>query len=153
MADAFRIEIFGEVQLLRTLSRFGEGVQDYTPVFHSIVERLQQGAQEQFDTQGQGAWAPLSPKYAKWKAQNYPGKPILQRTGDLLMSLTSETGHSINVVHPLEMRWGTDLLYARFHQLGTRRMPQRRIIELSEEQRRDVMKEVQKYLVGLWHTS
>jgi hypothetical protein len=42
--------------------------------------------EEQFLTEGaamSGRWAPLSRKYAAEKEQQYPGQPILQRTGDM----------------------------------------------------------------------
>jgi hypothetical protein len=29
------------------------------------------------------AWAPLSTKYAQWKAKHFPGKRVLERTGEL----------------------------------------------------------------------
>jgi phage gpG-like protein len=73
-----------------------------------------------------GGWAPLDPKYAAWKAVNFPGTPPMVRTGALF--------NSVAVVGPeidAHDNWATYTLkgvnYAKFHQYGTTKMPKRQI--------------------------
>ncbi len=42
---------------------------------------------DRFKGAGNTRFTPLSPKYAKWKAKNFPGDPILQLTGRLRKSI------------------------------------------------------------------
>jgi hypothetical protein len=59
---------------------------DLRPFWPKVVPLFIRWMAAQFESQGTwgGAhWAPLSPDYLAWKMQHYPGKPILQATGDL----------------------------------------------------------------------
>jgi len=81
-----------------------------------------------FDAEGgaSGSWAPLSISYAKWKAANFPGKPILERTGKLRVALTGPGSNARRDVSGNELTFGTiGLPYASFHQTGTGKMPAR----------------------------
>lgn len=94
------------------------------PVFEEAVSK-------QFDARGggpqSGAWAPLSKRYAEWKAKHFPGKPILERTGALRSALTSSTdAKALRSVNGNEFSYGTKGIdYASYHQTGTPGMPQR----------------------------
>ena len=148
MAIDFTFEIFGEEQIARRLSRFGDGVEDFRPAFGSIVERLREDTQEQFSQAGRGLWPPLSPAYAAWKAVHYPGKPIMRRSDHLYNSLVGRSGDSVLVMQPMEMRWGTKTSYAKYHQLG-KGVPQRRVVDLSELEKKMIIKELQAYMVKM----
>lgn len=52
--------------------------QEWTPV---LMDDHPQFWRRQVDPTYQRPWAPLNPKYATWKGQNYPGQPILRATG------------------------------------------------------------------------
>ena len=104
---------------------------------------------QQFESEGErgsGGWVPLSPAYAAWKAIHYPGQPMLQRTGRLIESFEGGPG-AIRVVRPESLAFGSDIPYGTYHQTGTGRMPRRRIIDLTEEDRTMIMREIQRYLV------
>lgn len=51
---------------------------EWTPV---LLDDHPQFWKRQVDPTYQRPWQQLSPKYAKWKSQNYPGQPILRATG------------------------------------------------------------------------
>lgn len=146
-ADTIRLEALGEDVVVRQLSRFTESVKDYRPAFATIVKRLEDHAAKQFASQGKGEWAPLSPAYARWKEANFPGRPLLRLTDDLYNSLVKENSKSVREVKELTLKWGTKVPYGTFHQLGTRRMPARRIIALSVEEKRTIVKDIQAYIV------
>ena len=59
---------------------------DLQPFWRVVTPMVRRWWKAQFDTEGGfagHAWTPLSPQYAAWKARHYPGKGILQATGQL----------------------------------------------------------------------
>lgn len=143
------IEMDGDEQLNRTLTRFTDRINDARPAFDKIADRIAAGERRQFASQGgygSGGWAPLAPRYRAWKMRHYPGKPILQRTGALMESLTRRP-FGIERINPQSMTVGTGLPYSTFHQHGTSRMPRRRPLELPATERVTLAKVVQRFLV------
>ena len=141
-------DFYGDVQLERTLARFDANVDDMTPAWEAMADEFAAIERRQFATQGRyasGGWAPLSPRYAAWKARHYPGKPILQREGDLVESLTRRP-FGIEVITPDTMVVGSDVEYGRYHQHGDG-LPRRRPVELRESDRRKLTKIAHRYLV------
>jgi phage gpG-like protein len=68
-----------------------------------------------------GAFAPLSPDYAKRKAPaGHGGEPILVRTGRLMRSFDAQGGSGDHVFEQsaMTMRTGSSLDYALYHQTG-----------------------------------
>lgn len=153
MAVEVYFEIDGDVQLARSISRFSENVKDLRPAFWNITKLFWNIEKQQFDTEGghgSGGWQALSPKYEEWKARNYPGKPILQRSGRLMQSLTGQTGDTVKQMEPLLLRLGTSVEYAIYHQQGTSRgLPKRKPIELTESDKQAWVKEIQRWLVNM----
>jgi phage gpG-like protein len=72
-------------------------------------------------------WAALAPSTAAEKSRSYPGRGILERTGELKRSFRFTTSKdALQISNPV--------LYARYHQTGTSRMPQRVILDMKSEQ-------------------
>ena len=145
-------EVEGDVQLARSFSRFGEGVEDMRPAFRQIMEAFFQIEKKQFASEGRygsGGWESLSPTYALWKSRNFPGASILQRTRRMVLSLTGETSDTVKEMSPKNFRIGTKVPYAGYHQTGTSRMPRRPVIELTESDKREWIKIVQRWLVNM----
>lgn len=93
----------------------------------------------QFESEGSAYGAPWLPRKASHK--NLPHRPLLFRTGRLKRSFTDRD--SPDHVEQLEtdtdrptLLFASPVLYATFHQWGTRRMPARPI--LTEEILRDL---------------
>ena len=152
MPKQFSISVLGEQQLARTFSRFADAVEDYRPAWPDVQTVMEHIEELQFSSQGahgSGGWAALNPRYAAYKAARYGVKPILQRTGELKASLTENTGKSVREMRPLEFQYGTRVPYAGFHQSGTNRMPRRKLIDLTEADKRDIMRTIQRYLVSV----
>jgi len=152
----FELTVDGEKQLDRALSRFGEHLGDLSPFFEEVANLLTDIVEAQFSEQGgrTGQWQSLSPQYAKWKARIFPGQPILVATGRMRESLIGRTGDSIREISSNEMRWGSSVRTGRgapypvFHQRGGDTLPQRKIIDLTEEDREAIMKMLQRFLIG-----
>lgn len=83
---------------------------------------------ENFTSNGlpSGGWAPLSPAYGAWKALKFPGRPTMQRNGDLFASLT--TGLRTDKITNDSVEFGNKVRYSTWHQYGTTRMPMRRLV-------------------------
>lgn len=149
MALKFELSVDGVPQLVRGFQRFAEDVKDVRPAWPAVLNTLRQLEGQQFASEGaEGgtAWAPLSPKYAAWKARKFPGRRVLVLTGDLRESLTYETGYSIADMQPLSLVFGTAVPYAIFHQRGTSRMPARKPINFSKTQKNDIVRVLHVWL-------
>lgn len=149
MATLLEFEFYGDVQLSRTLADRAERAEDVRPAWDAIADRFEEAERRQFGsegTYGSGGWAPLSPKYAAWKARHYPGRPILVREGDLRESLTSRP-FGVEVIEPHRMILGSDVVHGGYHQAGSGALPQRRPIELPEQERQEWVRILQRFLV------
>jgi phage gpG-like protein len=118
----------------RYLSGVEGRVSDLRPAMEEISEDFYRHEERAFGTEGSilrsGKWAPLSPRYAAWKARHYPGRTILVRTGKLKASLTQPGAEgAIREVTEDGLEIGTSISYARYHQWGTGRMPARLVID------------------------
>jgi phage gpG-like protein len=137
MAVEVNISIEGGDELARAFGLMSGAVNDWRPYWADVAAVFYISESARFSTGGFGAWPPLSDGYAAWKAKHYPGAPILVRTGRLRESLTSRTGAgAVYEESPLELRSGTSVPYAQFHQTGTSRMPARPPEGISEEDTR-----------------
>ena len=137
----------------RGIVRFADGVADYRPIWSAVEDDFYAQMKDQFKTEGEEGgdkWQALSPEYAGWKEAHYPGQAILQRTGDLYNSLTTSTDpNAVCVEQRKTLTLGSRVPYALFHQTGTKKMAQRREIQLTEAFKRTVMHHIQTYLVQI----
>lgn len=152
MAGAFVLQfrVDGDVQLARGFSRFADDVKDLSDAFREIAKDFHEGEQKQFETKGAygvGGWQALAPTTIERKERGGYPMDILVRSGKLKRTLTGKTVGSIEEVRPLELRVGTEVPYAIFHQRSTRHMPARPVIKLPEEQKTRWHKIIHKWLV------
>jgi phage gpG-like protein len=144
------LSVNGTQQLQRTLRRWIDTATDIRPALEEVADRFVRMELQQFLSQGGSGgagWAPLSPRYAARKARTHPGAPILVRSGDLRRDLTHRP-MGVERITNEGMTMGTALPYARYHQTGTPRMPRRPPVNLTEAQRQELVKIVQRYLVS-----
>lgn len=120
--------------------RAGDNVADMGRyVFPQLVPVFEAEMAEQFDAEGRGpnagAWAQLSERYAAWKAANYPGMRILERTGRLRQALTeSSSPFAKRVIGGDTFDFGTSgVEYASYHQSGTDFMPDRPPFDMGDD--------------------
>jgi phage gpG-like protein len=79
---------------------------------------IETGIKAQFQSEGEAygeEWQPVKEKYLQWKRKKGFSSKTLHKTGKLSQSFSS-------VVMPFEARIGTEVEYAIFHELGTRKM-------------------------------
>lgn len=148
----FQAEIVGEEVFNRSFNRITEFIDDFRSVWPFVIRWFYETEREQFASEGNkgstGKWKPLTSKYFAWKEKNFPGKPIMQRTGKLFESLTEfESPDAIVRPEKTELTIGTQTEYAIFHQQGGDRLPKRSLIAPSDAQLRDLQKAIQRPLV------
>lgn len=145
-----KFSIAGQDQVLRTFSRWTDALSDFSPVLEKIADDFLELEASQFGGEGKtgsGGWKALSPDYAAWKAVHYPGAKILERDGWLRDSLTvKDAPFGLREITTTQAVLGSNLPYAMYHQTGTRKMPARPPIELSESDKTRWGKLVHKWL-------
>jgi hypothetical protein len=117
------------------LSRFGENISDFSPLFLEIGQLFKQEMAATFVTQGGasgGEWEPLSPAYAAWKSKKFPGRGIGFLTGALMASMTGGPGYT-EIITPLTVEFGEaddspPTEYAKYFDEGTDKMPARPVL-------------------------
>lgn len=108
------------------LAKFRLGISDLSPLWDMFSPIMAGVEQRQFDEAGGGSWEPLAESTVVEKQQGgWPLDPLV-RSGSLRDSLVNPGMAEDR--GPTHYSWGTDVPYARYHQEGTRRMPQRQVI-------------------------
>ena len=146
----FEIETVGAERFIRGFNRYVEDIQDFSEAFELLYLDFLELEGRNFGAQGTPApWAALSPNYAKWKAKHAPGRPILVLRGDMRAALTSRTGASGQIKEidgrGKTARYGTSLKIASYHQYGTRHMPARPVVQLTEADKRRWSRAIQTW--------
>lgn len=146
----FEITYPDERPLKRALVVY-ERVQDLSPAFERILPLLQQYTESYLAAEGahegNPRFAPLSPRYARYKAKRYPNAPILTRSGRMRQSLAGITTDSIADITPDTLTYGTRVPYALYHQTGTRKMPKRPPLKLSKPLSTRILTAMRNYLI------
>lgn len=145
------LTIEGVDEILTSVQERLKRLRNLRPVWRSIVTYLRQATTDQFLSAGgrsRDKWEPLSTAYAVRKAQVWPGKPILRASDRLFQSLTGQNQDSVVEIDARSLTWGTATPYARFHQRGTARMPQRKILVVTKADRRQITALVRAHLAN-----
>ena len=94
----FKVDIeYHDARLIKYLNTLYRHVKDLRPVFKDFEGEYLQIIKANFDGKGKifnkGRWAPLSPKYLKWKRKHYSGKRMLELKGTLYGAITGGDGY------------------------------------------------------------
>jgi len=141
------VSILGEMQLDRALAGRIRATSDLSQPFEHIADDFEEEQEKRFEHEGSldgaKAWPALSPDYAAWKEQHYPGRKILVRTGKLRDALTGGPG-SVRTIGRLKLVLsGTRLVKGKsgiydlgaLHFTGTSKMPARRPMAIGKRQK------------------
>lgn len=136
--------IQGEQQLSRRLRIVADGIRDFSDPFKSTAAYLMDAFQQSFDYQGRNigvAWPPLKESTLKQKAKNYPGAPMLVRTGALKSGFMQQyaTDHA--------KVWNS-VNYFKYHQSNQprSRLPRRQMMNLNENIKESIVKFFHEYI-------
>jgi phage gpG-like protein len=146
------LNIFGEEQLERELLRFSAYAGAPQPAFRQIAESMRLQITEQFETEGgrgSGGWEPDKPETLAAKAAKGLDPHVLRATGDLMASLTDQSGADhIEEISDSFMVFGSKVKYGRFHQTGTKNLPVRKPVDFTELDRKGFVRTLQRYVVN-----
>jgi phage gpG-like protein len=147
-----QISVDGKDDFKRTFSRLDASFDDLTPIWPAVRDEFWQIESEQFASEGSkggsGAWKQLSQRYKIRKEKRYPGKKILEASGDLRASLTGNAAGTYYEANDKQIAVGTTIPYARYHHRGEGKLPKREVISFSETQKRRMMKTIQAALIA-----
>lgn len=122
------VEITGAQDLIDKLNRLGEELLHLPGEFEQLGEELTEYyAERPIASQGGvfgSRWPPLNPEYSIEKARDFPGRPMLVRTGAMASSFGFQSG--VNFV-----RIDNAADYFRRHQLGEG-VPQRLMLSVNK---------------------
>ncbi len=119
----------------RALNDFQASLGGNSPALAAVADDLRGMIAEQFATEGAAGGTPWTPLAASTlRKSRHVRSGILNLTGALRRSLTDPAapGH-VEEIGGGQLLFGTDLAFAGFHQTGTRRMPARPILVLSDD--------------------
>lgn len=149
------LEIDGKAEFDRVFKRFDLVLTDMKPVWETVRDEFWIIEAEQFQSGGaagkSGKWKPLSKYTEAQKIAKYGSfaliAGVMYATEALFRSLTRQTSDSIVDIRADGISIGTSLSYAKHHQKGGGKLPQRKIIDFSDKQKTAMMKGIQKTLL------
>jgi len=141
-----RIKIKNLEDVEDNLKNIKKRMKDLRPVWPRANESLKVYMIENFTAQGlpSGGWSPLDVKYGAWKIKNYPGAPILVKSGGLFAKILQ--GPDLDG-KATSARFSFAGEIAKFHQYGTTKMPARKIIFSPEVWEKEVAGMIEEYVI------
>lgn len=110
-------------QVFGVFGRIERGLESLKPMWENFQSQFHAEETNHF---ANAPWEPLSRAYAERKQAEHGNKPLLQVTEDLMKSFTeAKVKGAVRRMDDLSAEFGSDIPYARFHQLGTSIMPAR----------------------------
>jgi hypothetical protein len=109
-----RIRVTGNGLTPLNLNWWRPTKEEWVPV---LLDDHPQFWKQQVDPTYKRPWAKLTPRYASWKNQTYPGQPILRATGLMQDIAYIKTRGNVFLVQSTK--------YGKFNQFGTSKMSAR----------------------------
>jgi hypothetical protein len=128
------------------LHRLGQRAGDVAPAGGEVKRIFHDAERRTFGASGPG-WPPVSQPTSERKAREGLSTSLLRASDRLYESLTQMFGsHQIDVRSADELRFGTTVQYARYHDQGTRSMPRRRLTQPTPSEQRDMVAAVERHV-------
>ena len=149
---SIQITVDGKDEFNRAFNRLDASFDDLSPIWPDVRDHFWQIEKDQFASEGgkggSGRWKQLSERYNKQKIARYgAGKGILEASGRLMKSLTGNNPGSVYTATKTDIAVGTMVPYGIYHQRGSGNLPERKPISFSADQRKSMMKVIQKALI------
>lgn len=142
----FRIAL-DDADAVAALGRLIRAGTDMRPLMRTLAATLEDSVAESFAREGspKGPWAPLAKSTVRRRGS---ARPILQHTGQLRHSVTSDHGPDWALAGVLKSDRGRNV--AAFLQQGTSRMPARPFLALWPEHADDVAHQTVEFIRRVW---
>jgi hypothetical protein len=163
---SIELNVAGETQLARAFEATSREADDLSEPLARYGEFLLREIGEQFQSEGARGgepWRRLSRAYETWKTEAYPGRPILVQSGAMRSAALSPRAVTVTprrLVYEIDdanVSGGTrgegdrvdrgQLAY--WHQTGGGRLPERRIVQLNMEARRQLERVFAEWLTAI----
>lgn len=145
-----RFKIAGDAQYSRAFELYSHEANDLSDPFDEIADLVLASVGAQFQTEGarSGArWHPLSVAYARWKEANFGARPILVATGSMRAAALDKAQAVLITAHRMLYEIHDDK--AAWHQKGSGRNPQRKLVDLTIADRRGFDRILAHWVNGL----
>lgn len=144
-----KFELLGEAQYSRGFLMAEREAADLTEPLTDVGHIVVQSVGDQFHTEGarSARWEPLNRAYARWKdshAPAGPAAPILVFSGDMRAAALNEK-RAVRVT-PRRMVYEIDDDKAIRHQQGDGHMPERKLVNLTAGDRRQIDRAFSEWL-------
>jgi hypothetical protein len=150
----FSMTVFGEAQVLRRIDSLRSRARSFRPVFEAISRSFRAIEKAQFATEGRSGsrgWAPLKEATRRYKARHKPplNPKILHATNRLRDSLVqlSHPDHYRKITKDTYAE-GSQVAHGEYHQRARPPRVKRKPVDLTEEQRRSWVRDVQHHAVS-----
>lgn len=135
----FNIEVKGLREAETAMSKLHDVVKSLEPELQTVGQWLMSFLEtDVFESEG-GAidayWQPLSPNYQRQKSKKYPGRGILEASGKMRYGYQLYTSSDYALV-----KMADDITYAKYHQEGTDKMPQRKLVAITNQMEMQIAK-------------
>ena len=147
------IQVEGQRELIRGFNQLAEEFRDFRPVWKDIKPILFDIEKKLFDSEGgsgkSGKWKSLTKPYSEIKQKRFGNKKILEASGKLRKSLTSDTSDTIFETSKDELIFGSKLPEFRGHFKGNSKtnLPVRKPVDISDRDKERLGRAGRKSLV------
>ena len=144
-APVVDIQQRGVPEATRELRQVGERGSDMRRIGGKVRTVYRGATQRQFESKS--GWPPLAGSTKERKARDGLDPRPLRATGALYRSMTaSSAADQIDVREPDELRFGTTVPYAQFHEYG-RGVPQRKLLVISPADEIEIERILAAYII------
>jgi phage gpG-like protein len=152
MRFGIEIQSSGEAALIRGFNQIEETFRDMRPVWKDVKPVLFDIEKKLFDSEGgtgkSGKWKSLTKGYSEIKQTKFGNKKILEASGKLRKSLTSDTSDTIFEGNQTDLEFGSKLPQFRGHMKGYKNLPVRKPVDISDQARERIGRTVRKSLLS-----
>jgi phage gpG-like protein len=147
----FELEVHGEKLISRRLQRMEQASLHAKPAFVAIGLRLLAYELALFESGGASGgdrWERLEASTVREKVRKGQDPRVLHASRRLRRSLTQRGNpDQLRRSHDDRIEFGSRLPYAKYHQTGTRHMPARPPLQMTELQKRELTRILQRHIM------
>lgn len=141
------VEIRGHLEAAGHIDELGDRASNAQPALRRVLDQLLIGEQKLWSSGRK--WSPLAPSTLRTKAARGQSSKPLRGTGELERSLTIPGApKQIREISDDELKFGTSVFHAHFHQKPRKGEPQRKVLVLRPTDKRKARELILDHLMG-----
>lgn len=141
----FAVEVEGAEKATYDLEQLGVRARDIRPAARTVRRVFTRSEETRFSRQGPG-WPPLADTTRERKRREHLDPRVLRAKQVLYRSLASpQAALQLDRHGRQEFEFGTEVPYARFHEVG-RGVPKRKLIDLRPDERRQIDEAIGEFI-------